>query len=222
MVNTVGTTFRAFSAENASNGNATATASDSNNGSPALRGFSLIEVLVVVALLGLVAVFTVPKILNASSASKYTAIAKETATYLEGAMSNYLLESGLDTTSGPATLTPKMKYIKTVTSGSGAPTGETALETCGSGGRVCLLLANGGVLQYNSGNTFGGDSQTHAIYWNFDPDGAGTNTGRVTFVQYYDGRVTTYGALTTPASQVTTTGTTVAAQATNPTWIQTW
>ena len=54
-----------------------------------LRGFTLAELLIALAILGVIATFTIPKILDSGTDSKRNAIAKEIAATVSGAYQNY-------------------------------------------------------------------------------------------------------------------------------------
>jgi prepilin-type N-terminal cleavage/methylation domain-containing protein len=179
----------------------------------ASRGFTLAELLISLAILGIIATFTIPKILNSSANGKNSAVAKEAASMISGAFSIYGLNNTVASGTTAGVLTQYMNYVS-VDTGSSAY-GFT--ELCSAS--LCLGLHNGGVLQMISGNTFGGTATTNAIYFNLDPDGAGS-AGAVTFVQYYNGRLTTYGQRATGTA--TTGSSPITAITTDPSYITNW
>ena len=186
----------------------------------ARKGFTLAELLIALAILGVIATFTIPKVLSSSTSAKNTAIAKEVASMISGSYSAYTLDNSPTSTLATTVLTPFMNYVSVdvaaTAMGTPSDTNQTALQLCSAA--PCLVLHNGAFLQYNTANTMGGTANTSAIYFNMDPDGRGTGAGRVTFVQFFDGRITTYQN----AGTHQTGGTAVTAQATDPTWIQSW
>lgn len=177
------------------------------------KGFTLAELLIALAILGVIATFTIPKVLNSATSGQNTAIAKEAASMVSGAFSAYQLNNTLTSGTTAGVLSQYMNYVSVDTSST-----YTSLTACASGTYVCLKLHNGGVLHYHAANTFGGTSTTNGIYFNIDPDGAGS-TGAATFVQYYNGRLTTYGNRDTGTA---TGGTSPGAISTDPSYIQNW
>jgi len=177
------------------------------------QGFTLAELLIALAILGVIATFTIPKVLNSTTSSQNTAIAKEAASMISGSFSAYQLNSTVVSGTTPAQLTSFMNYVSVDT----ATTYSTGMVAC-SGTVPCLKLHNGGVMEYQAAQNFAGSATTNAIYFNIDPDGAGTATA-ATFVQYYNGRFTTYQnrdtGTTTSAAPLTPVGT-------DPSYIQNW
>lgn len=176
------------------------------------KGFTLAELLIALAILGVIATFTIPKVLNAGQSGQNTAIAKEAASMISGAFSAYQLNNSVASTTKPSDLTQYMNYVSVDTATNFAAAANqqgTALAAC-TAGLQCLKLHNGGVIQYSTGNSFGGTATTNAIYFSVDPDGTGTQ-GSINFIQYYNGRLTTGqnkdAGTTTTSSGVTAVGT---------------
>ena len=182
-------------------------------------GFTLAELLIALAILAVIATFSIPKILSSSSNGKNTAIAKEAASMISGAYSTYTLTNGAATTVGPDDLTQYMNFVSAATTGDladGTGGGGINLAAC-SATFTCLRLHNGAILQFDTGETFGGSNTTNAIAFNLDPDGTGT-MGAITFWQYYGGRLTTGGQATSP----TNAGDTMTTTTVDPTYLSTW
>lgn len=180
------------------------------------KGFTLAELLISLAILGVIATFTIPKILSSSSSGQNTAVAKEVASMVSGAFTTYTLNTSLTSGTTGGALTQYMNYVATDTSTSYTGSGGTALQQC-SATWVCLKLHNGGVLQYDTGETFAGTASTNGIVMNIDPDGNGTQ-GRASFSLYANGRLTTGGV------SVPTAGGTIGLtnQTTDPAYIANW
>lgn len=174
------------------------------------KGFTLAELLIALAILGVIATFTIPKILSATSSGQNTAVAKEAASMVSGAFSNYTLTYGIATGTTGGAMTSYMNYVSADSSST------IGALTC-TATAVCLKLHNGGVLQYSTSMSFGGTAATNGIYFNIDPDGAGT-AGQATFIQFANGRLTTYtgngGAPTSAGTALTT--------AADPSYIANW
>lgn len=179
-------------------------------------GFTLAELLIALAILGVIATFTIPKVLNSATSGQNTSIAKEVAGMISGAFSAYSLNNTVSTSTEPESLTPYMNYVSIVTSGTIG-----GLETC-SATLPCLQLHSGGVLQYGTGNTLSGTGSTDAVLFNLDPDGSGS-AGAATFVLYANGRLSTRGAGAPGTSGAGTAATDkVTAITTDPSYISSW
>jgi prepilin-type N-terminal cleavage/methylation domain-containing protein len=154
------------------------------------KGFTLAELLIALAILGVIATFTIPKILESSGDAKYKAIAKETAATIAGAYQAYKQENTVISTTSAASLTQYMNYVSTSTTAFTAPPAGTGsqLTTCAAGAQGCILLHNGAIIQHGS-NTFGGTTPTAAVHFNVDPDGGLGGVGGMTFVLFYNGRL---------------------------------
>jgi prepilin-type N-terminal cleavage/methylation domain-containing protein len=181
------------------------------------QGFTLAELLIALAILGVIATFTIPKVLFAASSGQNTAIAKETAAMIAGAYASYKLEHGAALESTTCNdLLQYINYVKEDWTSAAADIG--AEENC-SLVRPCFILHNGGVLQIGRLNEFGGIGATNAILFNLDPDGPGP-AGRTTFVLFHNGRLSTLGAV--GAANISTTGTSLTSVTVDPAYIQNW
>lgn len=174
------------------------------------KGFTLAELLIALAILGVIATFTIPKILSTTSNGQNTAIAKEAASMVSGAFSAYTLNNGIASTVTGGALTSYMNYVSVDSSST------IGSLTC-TATAVCLKLHNGGVLQYSTSMNFNGTAAANGIYFNLDPDGAGTAT-QATFIQFANGRLTTY----TANGGAPTSGGTALTTAADPSYIANW
>lgn len=156
-----------------------------------MRGFTLAELLMALLIIGEIATFTIPKVINATTNGQNKSISKETASMVSGAFSTYQLRNGITSTVKGSDLTQYMNYIKIDTSTTFFAGSGTALQQCSST-LPCMTLHTGGVLQYDTAMTLGGTATTNAVYFNLDPDGNGAQ-GRVTFIQFYTGRLSSGG-----------------------------
>lgn len=149
------------------------------------------------AILGVIATFTIPKVLQARQNDRYNAIAKEAAAMLSEAYQSYRHEKPVLATTAINDLTPYINYVRVET----ARTVDSlpSLGTVDCSVEKCLLLHNGAVLNYYS-NSFNGTTDLSAIHMRIDPDGKVTNgTGNagmsVAFWIYTNGRLTTRGEI---------------------------
>lgn len=168
------------------------------------KGFTLAELLISLAILGVIATFTIPKILSSMQNGQNVSKAKEVAAMISGAYQKAQLDGVITGTTKPSDLTPYFNYISLDTSGTlidNLPT--FASSTCNSS-TPCLKLHNGGVLWLQDISTFGGTSNLNVIEFRFDPDASNRTTSTadgplkaVQFTLYYDGFITTRGVIKT-------------------------
>ncbi len=163
------------------------------------KGFTLAELLIAIAILGVIGTFTINKLMITQQVSANNAKAQEVAVMITTAFQEAQNDGIISASSKAASLTPYMNYIAYDTSGTvidSTPLGTSS--TCGAG-TPCIWLHNGGVL-WLSNFTFAGTSNLNTIDFRFDPDGRNNTTsiadGPLKAVQlelYYNGFITTRG-----------------------------
>lgn len=172
---------------------------------PYRNGFTLAELLISLAILGIIAAFTIPKILMVQAQQQHIAQTKEVAAMFSGAFQQAKLAGIVNANTKPRDLTPYMNYLAIVTDGTtiDASPGGTS-HTCDATS-ICLKLVNGGMLWFQNWQ-FGGTSSLYTIEVSYDPDATNNTTDTadgplkaVQFTQYYDGYLTTRGR-TKPSS----------------------
>jgi prepilin-type N-terminal cleavage/methylation domain-containing protein len=163
------------------------------------QGFTLAELLIALAILGVIATFTIPKILMSQQSGQDNARIKDALAMVSQAYSILKNNNSLSSSTTMGDLTPYMNYVNVDTATSvDMPWG--GVYTCNSGGYVCLRLHTGTILEYQSAVSFGGTNTTNALWFVVDADGKyNGNTGRTTpgvgfcgFL-YYNGRLTSHG-----------------------------
>lgn len=151
------------------------------------NGFSLAELLITVAIVGVVAAFTVPKVLDSTNSStslsaKQTAMAREAAFMILSAYEQYKAVNGTIPESLRASdLTPYMNYAAVLPASTQldahANTGGT-ISTCNATNNtsqdgVCLSLHNGAALWADTLNRFAAPNSLNnrsVVYFRFDPN----------------------------------------------------
>ncbi len=165
----------------------------------ALAGFTLAELLICIAILGVIATFTIPKIMAGQQNKQYNAAAHEVAAMLSSALQQAQLDGKVTAATVPGDLTQYMNYVSVQTTGS-IDYFQTATTMNCLSTRPCLKLHNGGILSYTTTWGFGGTSSTNVVQFWFDPDGVvtdGTTNGpgkSIIFELTYTGRVLNYGS----------------------------
>lgn len=155
-------------------------------------GFTLAELLISLAILGVIATFTIPKILATSQNAAYTSEYKEAQGIVSAAYVNYAAQNGYSTNTTFGAITPYLNYVSTSTTATiDAATG-TGSWACNAP-RMCFYLHNGSALNIDISTSFASTSNG-LIQVVFDPDGvySGTTNGPgkgQDFYLYNNGRV---------------------------------
>lgn len=162
-------------------------------------GFTLAELLIALAILGVIATFTIPKILQTQQNSQWNAVTMEAAEIFAGAFQSYKLANVVDANSHPGNLTPYINYVNVDTSTTIDSWYWGTTISCGDPGRFCLTLHSGAKL-WLSNTDFEGTANTNMINMVIDPDGKVTTDGSACskgkstmLFLYFTGRMTSYG-----------------------------
>ena len=163
-------------------------------------GFTLAELLIALAILGVIATFAIPKVLNAQQDGRKNAVAKEAAAAVSEAYQAFQLENTVMSSTGMPDLTPYLNYVKfdTATVVDHKP-GNSSVN-CAGGTINCLKLHNGAILWYASAfGVFNGTDPTDKLFFLVDPDGIYNNgdvSGKaVEFALFTTGRLQSRGAM---------------------------
>lgn len=161
-------------------------------------GFTLAELLIALAILGVIATFTIPKILSSQQTGTYSASAKEVMASISAAYQQLKHTTGITTATKGSDLLPYLNYVSTTTAPFDTAGGYTGSWNWCAGSSPCITLHNGGTLFLPDNVSFGALTATNYIYFYFDPDGTVTNSGTTNgngknlgLILYADGRVAT-------------------------------
>lgn len=165
------------------------------------KGFTLAELLISLAILGVIATFTIPKVLTAQGSAEETAKFKEAMATISGAYDALRLDSGVSSTTTPQDLTPYFNYVRVDTS-SNFRVHTNPFSGSGRCGNIeCFIMHNGGIIGVDNSYTplgssnFSGTSTTHAIGFYYNPEQSSTSTKGSAIILFYNGRITTLGNL---------------------------
>lgn len=171
-----------------------------------MRGFTLAELLIALVILGLIATFTIPKVLNSQANSQNIAVTKEIVSAISGAYQAYQQSNTPQASTGMSDLTPYLNYVKrdstsTVDGDNVVPTAD-----CSTVGFYCYRMHNGAIFGFDT-RTFGSTAVTSALVYGIDPDGKQNGGYQQGFAMFLNGRVTTIQTCETqPMGCCTSTG----------------
>lgn len=175
------------------------------NFKPSAFGFTLAELLISLAILGVIATFAIPKVLQAQQNERWKAGAKEAAAMISQSYQLYRLSLGggsPPTSTGWDDLTPYMNYVRLDSTSDVDNVDHTANSVSCASHPHCLTLHSGAKL-YLIESAFNATDDLATIRVYYDPDGKVTDNvphgsgNSVCFFLSYNGRLSTWG--TAPA-----------------------
>lgn len=157
--------------------------------------FTLAELLIALAILGVIAVFTIPKLLQSQKNNQLNSITKEAMGAISEAYQAYRQQNTPTAGMTAKALIPYFNYVAADSVGNMSidfmPTG-TGSVACASN-EPCVRLHNGAILFFRW-PALNGTASTNCISFILDPDGKVTNNAdSIKFHLYYNGRITTRG-----------------------------
>lgn len=166
------------------------------------KGFTLAELLIALAILGVIATFTIPKILSSQQNNSNVAKAKEVASMISGAYQKAQLDGAVTSTTKPSDLTPYMNYISMDSSGTVIDHIPGFASSICDSSTPCIKLHNGGIVWLYDTESFGGTTPLNVLAFRFDPDFSQNTVSTadgplkaVEFELYYNGQLTTRGLI---------------------------
>jgi prepilin-type N-terminal cleavage/methylation domain-containing protein len=165
------------------------------------KGFTLSELLVSLAVLGLIAAFAIPKVLTSVGDSSTLAVIKESMAIVSQAYDQIKAENnGFVSTAMNNSLTTgiasKINYVSSglyTESAAGVADLHDTATACTASNLCGLRLQNGAIIQVKTGDSFAvtpaGAVDMGCIVFNIDVDGTGATYKRVSLVLGYDGRL---------------------------------
>lgn len=164
--------------------------------------FTLAELLISLVVLGIIATFTIPKVLQAQQSGQYNSEFKETAAMVTNAYKIYQQQHSGTVGMTGMDLTPYMNYVQTSTSSAVVFDGLVPSDCSyfgpagGGNGGSCFILHNSGTLGvFGTPYTLATSETTSALYFVFDPSTSQSGSAPIGFFVYYSGRITTFGTI---------------------------
>lgn len=157
--------------------------------------FTLAELLIALSILGVIATFTIPKVLQSQRNQAWNSEAKEAMATISAAYQAYQLNKGANANTAPENVATYFNYVKVATSNAqGTFDGPPGDGTYGCGTGICYYLHNGSLIYSSSGwESFGGTNPTNFVSYFYDPDGkvtgADMTNGSLALTLYYNGKV---------------------------------
>ena len=162
------------------------------------KGFTLVELLIGLAVLGVIATFTIPKMLNLPAQQKALSVSKEAAAFVGEGLLHYKTSNAITASTG---MTEIMSFLNTLprqTTGDIDHKPGLGTLDCSYPGNHCYPLYSGAALFFTTDSNysrFGGVSSDHALLFSIDPDGKVSDAKAVEFVLYTNGFLRTTGTM---------------------------
>lgn len=143
-----------------------------------VSGFTIVELLIALTIMGAIAAFTIPKVVNGINSNDYKYRVQMAAAMISTAYNKAQMDNAITITTKPSDLTPYMSYVKYSTTGSiDSNYNMTGSYSC-STTYPCVTLHNGTVIRFYDPDPFGSlTTPSYAIIFQVDADGVLTSSG---------------------------------------------
>jgi prepilin-type N-terminal cleavage/methylation domain-containing protein len=170
------------------------------------KAFTLAELLIALAILGVIATFTIPKVLQSQQDTAWKSKGKEVAGIIASGFQKFAQNNTVSAATTPSDIINSgyINYVKTNTSTPvDQAMGQNSVDCTDTVSGTCYILHNGGTLYVHNEADFNATATTNAIYFIFDPDStySGTTNGpgkSVTFYVYFNGRLASDANIANP------------------------
>lgn len=141
-------------------------------------GFTIVELLIALTIMGTIAAFTIPKVVNGINSNDYKYRVQMAAAMISTAYNKAQMDNAITITTKPSDLTPYMSYVNYKTTGSiDSIYNATGTMACDAT-HACITLHNGAVIRFYDADPFGSLTAAHyAIIFHVDADGVMTSSG---------------------------------------------
>lgn len=165
------------------------------------HGFTLAELLVALLILGVIATFSIPKVLLVQQNQRYKAVTKEAAAAISQAYYAYKLTNTITSNTSLDDIVSSLNYVQRDTSDwmDADPTNGVGFIPCSS--FRCYKLASGAMVMWSdTGGKLGGTAANNAMWFYVDPNASQyePSLDAQAFWLYYNGRLTTHGSAVNP------------------------
>lgn len=168
-----------------------------------ISGFTIAELLIGLAIIALIAIFTIPNVLNSMQGQEDKRITQDAIKRIQSAYQKYRLNANATSATTFANITPYLNYARVETAKVVDDMQTTGTHTCGGSGYVCVELDTGASIFYHPFMTFNTADSVGCISLYIDPDNKETVVGStngpgksVPIFLFYDGKIRDRSRLT--------------------------
>lgn len=197
-------------------------------------GFTLAEMLIALALIGVISALLIPKLLFSSNTDAKKVMVLQTASAITQAYQTFAMDNHVTAATSANDLRPQFNVVETLTAGNldgsdvtNTGTGDTSWSCAGA--MTCVRMHTGAYVGYWNGG-FGGTTDLNSLWFLIDTDGSPSTNGRATnydnsiwLVLYRNGNIRSWENVLPGTLYINGTGDLTAAVPfpnSNPSWFQ--